>query len=379
VLSRASEWIRAVRPLAFTCFAVAVLAWVFRDVELARLAERLAGLGPAVLLVPLPYMGTLCCDALGWRLAFVPALPLRTVPLLFTTRIAADAVANTLPSAGVSGDAVSGWVLTARRSLPLSRIVASLAVRRVWLVLAHGLLIALGGAVVGMLRATGDLPIGFPSLEWPLFLLGGAVLLIGRSGRRALQGMALGARTCRGLERLPWLPLHRWLRRHGRALAGADRGIERVLGDETKGDPARAGFFLATIAFEAVETWMMLRLLGVELSLLEVASFDASVSCVRALAFFVPAGLGIQDVGYLYFLRAFDTPEALATAAALIVLKRASQVVWILLGYSILPLVTAPRGARAPRTRRAGVAEPLRPLTPEPTSLGGTPSTSMPS
>ena len=54
----------------------------------------------------------------------------------------------------------------------------------------------------------------------------------------------------------------------------------------------------------------------------------------RNAAFFVPAGLGIQDAGYLAFLSAFGAAAPLA--AAFIVVKRTKELIWIAIGYVAL-------------------------------------------
>jgi uncharacterized membrane protein YbhN (UPF0104 family) len=63
----------------------------------------------------------------------------------------------------------------------------------------------------------------------------------------------------------------------------------------------------------------------------------------------VPAGLGVQDVSYLAFLRALGVPDALNVAAAFLLLKRAKECFWAAVGYAILAFdLRVP--ARSPRS-----------------------------
>ena len=76
-------------------------------------------------------------------------------------------------------------------------------------------------------------------------------------------------------------------------------------------EPATAGWFA-----EAGETWVLLRLLGVDLSFAAVLAFEPVVSFARSAAFFIPAGLGVQDAGYMAFLRqAGGTPRGAGLAS----------------------------------------------------------------
>jgi glycosyltransferase 2 family protein len=72
------------------------------------------------------------------------------------------------------------------------------------------------------------------------------------------------------------------------------------------------------------------------------------LALVRAAAFMVPAGLGVQDAGYVAFLGAFGVPEAATAGAAFVLIKRAKEIVWTALGYLILLLGRGARGAPAP-------------------------------
>jgi uncharacterized membrane protein YbhN (UPF0104 family) len=65
------------------------------------------------------------------------------------------------------------------------------------------------------------------------------------------------------------------------------------------------------------------------------------------MVFFVPAGLGVQDLGYVAFLHASGVPEAAALGAAFVVLKRAKELAWVAAGWTIL-LAAGGRSSVAP-------------------------------
>jgi hypothetical protein len=61
----------------------------------------------------------------------------------------------------------------------------------------------------------------------------------------------------------------------------------------------------------------------------------------------VPAGLGVQDLGYVLSLRAIGIPDAATVSAAFVLLKRGKDVFWILVGFLLL-------GAGERRARPSG-------------------------
>jgi hypothetical protein len=71
---------------------------------------------------------------------------------------------------------------------------------------------------------------------------------------------------------------------------------------------------------------------------------DALLALARALAFWTPAGLGVQEGGYALFLGWAWGPETAAAAGAFVLLKRGKEAVWILIGLAL-------RAAGGPRRR----------------------------
>jgi uncharacterized membrane protein YbhN (UPF0104 family) len=104
-----------------------------------------------------------------------------------------------------------------------------------------------------------------------------------------------------------------------------------------------ACFFFGWLAL-GCEDWLILSLLHARASLATAVSLEAIVSVVRMLFFFVPAGLGAQDVSYFALLKLWDTPDAEATAFML--LKRGKEACWIGLGYVLLWWRSGRRGRR---------------------------------
>jgi uncharacterized membrane protein YbhN (UPF0104 family) len=114
--------------------------------------------------------------------------------------------------------------------------------------------------------------------------------------------------------------------------------------------------FLAGWLLETSETFVILWLLGVELPWTTVGAIEVSASFLRNVAIIVPAGLGVQDLSYVTFLRALQVPDALNVAAAFLLLKRSKEVFWSALGYVVLAVEL-----RSEAPLQAATAQPLLP------------------
>lgn len=136
-LRRSARWILGLGvPLA-------LLAVAARQADPRAGLRLLAEAFPLCLLALLPCGAMLAADSIGWRLLFAPGARAR-VPLAaaFASRIAGEAVAQTLPSAGLAGEAASAWLLSKRTGVPLGEAIGSLAARRVLPAPGHAAMLA---------------------------------------------------------------------------------------------------------------------------------------------------------------------------------------------------------------------------------------------
>jgi uncharacterized membrane protein YbhN (UPF0104 family) len=166
----------------------------------------------------------------------------------------------------------------------------------------------------------------------------GSGLLLGR-GR-------IAERALRALAAAPLGALRELARSSRARFTSTDRELEQYFAGSRLAAALPALAFLAGWVLEAVETYVILRLLGVELPFAAVGALEVTLSFVRHLTFLLPAGLGVQDLGYVAFLRAGGVSDALAVGAAFVLAKRAKEVAWALIGYALLSADL--RGRRAP-------------------------------
>ena len=90
---------------------------------------------------------------------------------------------------------------------------------------------------------------------------------------------------------------------------------------------------LAVWVFSIVEVYAALYLLGHPISWTEAWIIEAAVQLVRAAAFFIPAGLGALD-GTLLVLGSIFT-GAPAAGAAVVLLRRLRDILWICAGFAL--------------------------------------------
>lgn len=93
--------------------------------------------------------------------------------------------------------------------------------------------------------------------------------------------------------------------------------------------------YFAIWMMEFCETYILLNACGFGATAQQALSIEAGVSLMRLAAFFLPAGIGIQETGYAGIIAALGL-GATSNVGVFLVAKRVRDIFWIALGYAIL-------------------------------------------
>ncbi len=98
---------------------------------------------------------------------------------------------------------------------------------------------------------------------------------------------------------------------------------------------AALAYFFVLWMMEFIETYILLNALGFGVTIQQALSIEAGVSLMRLAAFFLPAGVGIQETGYASIIAAMGL-ETTSGVGLFLITKRVRDIFWIALGYAIL-------------------------------------------
>jgi glycosyltransferase 2 family protein len=330
---------RHTMSVAGVACAVFLLFLAFRHVDPRGAFALLAGLGPTALVLLLPSVAAIGFEVVSWRAAFAQMGIRTTLAGLYRVRVVSDSLGAVLPLGMVWSDAVKLPLLARHCGVPMSAGIAGIAARKYLLVLSQagyllcGFLLGRVALESGFGKITGHPEFAFVAVVFSVALVGVAeITALTLRGGQALQ------RVLKVLGRVP----------NARLRSSVDRFREQAV--RTDGSAAR--FFamrrLALVAIampcwgggriEATETWLMLRALGSELAWGDAIGVEALVVLARHLLVVVPGGLGIQELGYATLLGALGNDPV--TCAALALLKRSKELLWVAVGYLLLALDT---------------------------------------
>ncbi|HXU90918.1 MAG TPA: flippase-like domain-containing protein [Methylomirabilota bacterium] len=312
----AVRW-RVARVLMLT-LGVTLLAVLVSQNDPAALLASIRQLSWRIVIVlAFPFALVNALDTLGWRFAFRrDRVPFST---LFSARLAGEAFNLTTPTASLGGEAIKAWLV--RRHVSIAEGFTSVIVAKTTITVAQGLLL-----VVGLPCAWLLLPAGSPLLRIMAWLLVIEVVAVAAFVVVQLSGAFAGGG--RALGRFPMI---------ARLASGLGR-VDESLAHFYRREPVRLTLsiffhFLGWLA-SALETWLILSLLGIDVSLLTATLIEAFSTAVRFATFMVPASLGALEGGNVALFGALGLGATAGMSFSLV--RRLREATWIGIGFLAL-------------------------------------------
>ena len=286
-------------------------------------AESLSQLSWRLLvLVLFPFSIMTAFDTLGWRFAFRrDGVPFRA---LFSARMAGEAFNLTTPTASVGGEAVKAWLV--RDYVPLAESLPSVIVAKTTITLAQGIFLALGVALAWPI-----LPSGSRLLQGMTWLLGLEVLAV--AGFVAVQMIGLLGKGKRVASRLGLGRIGE--RMHG--LLHVDEALSHFYRREPRRLLLSVGSHFVGWVLGALETYLILRLLGVPVPLVTATVIEAFGTAIRFATFLVPASLGALEGGLVAIFGALGLGAG--TGLSFSVVRRLREATWVAFGLIALAVM----------------------------------------
>jgi uncharacterized protein (TIRG00374 family) len=317
---------RLVRLGLLVCGA-ALFVWLLATIGPGAVVQAFVDLSWRLLIILVfPFGLTTLLDTLGWRYAFRrDTVPFRA---LLASRLAGEAFNITTPTASMGGEAVKAWLV--RPWAPLTEGLPSVIVAKTTIIIGQALFV-----VVGLVAAHAALPSGslvVRGMEWLL-----VVQVIAVGGFVAVQSAGALRGSTRWLHELGWLSGSRL-----ESLAQVNDELAHFYRREPRRLALSIFFHFLAWLIGALEPWLILRWIGLPVSLAQAAAIEAFSSGIRFAAFLVPGYLGALEAGHVAIFAALGLGAPAGLSFTLI--RRVREAAWTGLGF----LCLAPLRAQAP-------------------------------
>jgi uncharacterized membrane protein YbhN (UPF0104 family) len=308
----------------------------FRQIDFAGVIVRISSIGFSSIIILLPFLALHILETLAWIRVFPPSITIIPFFKLLKIQLIAETVSMTLPAGVAIGEPLRPFLCSRFIGIPLPAGVASVAVRKLMLGLAQGVYTIIGAIAGFSLLQTVSIPmlpvgvlgyimLGTGALVFLLFLLFLLLLLNGNAAQY----------LHRLLMFVPFRRVKTWLLTKEEGFLDTDEELRSF-------DKPFAGrlifvmlIYILAWFMLAIESYIILRLLKVEISFLQVLAMDTAITMLRALFFFIPSGLGVQELGYRIFFQALGMHD-FQDYGAFVLLRRFKELLWYTFGYVIM-------------------------------------------
>jgi glycosyltransferase 2 family protein len=317
--------------------AIGLTGWVLRTADLSRSLELVRSLGWRLPLLLIPNFVVAVLEATGWRRSLARLGPVpRFLPIL-RVRLITEATMMGLPSGAVISESLQPYLLKRGCGMPFESAVVAGVGRKSFVVVSHGFVMAVSTLLAWpLLNRISHATIRRGGLPW--VLMAAALFMIGAFGFGifASANGRLVERFRLALDRVFGRWMGDWLKRHAGRFQRADEQMIRFYRNDPRGLVAPMLLYCAGWLVRGLESLAFLSLLDVTIPFNVAVLLESTLVLVRSVAVPVPAGLGIQDVGYVLSLRAIGVPDATTVSAAFVLMKRGRDIFWIVVGFLLL-------------------------------------------
>jgi len=309
------------RHLKFLFLVIGLLlfAYVLSETDLAQVWVRVREIGVlGVGFVLCLYIFTFLTDVIGWQLTFESInLTFPWIRRLYGIRMVGEAINNATPTASVGGEPIKAYLLKAFYRVGYTESSASLVLSKTTNLIGLVLFLGVGFALLfyhdafagGYKLVAGTGLICLTAITGSFFLL--QRLQVSSFAGTRLGRSRFGARLKRTIE----------------IVGNIDRQFHRFYAHH----PFRFGWSVllavANWLMGIIEVYVVMDLLGYEVTLIEAWIIESMVQMVRAGTFFIPAGIGTQEAALLIVSTAVTGTPLSGVAYALV--RRFRELVWI--------------------------------------------------
>ncbi len=326
---------RKLAGILLKLLAVSIIVFIlwrqFAGVNIDIVLDLLDRVGFAVFFVLIPPLLELFAETLGLALC-IPGFPspgrlLKVLP----ARIGCDAILNSLPAGVVPAETLRPVLLRRACKLPIEESVAACLMGKINMAAGEGLFLAITMVLVAVGGHAHAGTLSGITLVIPVVVLTmvfAAVAYI-YSGPRITQLMSL-------LKRIAWNRWRRFLSRIGSSVSRIDATILHFARRDRRALFASLASFVVGWILLGCESYLILRILGQDVSVGQGLLMEGTVSVLRIAFFFIPSAFGAAEAAYVSLITGFGVTDPAAVALAFIAIKRSQELLWIALGYLAL-------------------------------------------
>ncbi len=302
-----------------------LFAWTIHSVGFEKLQVLTPVLSGAGLLVFLVYPFAFAWDVWGWRVLFSRKWKSKVnFAELFCIRLAGEALNNITPFVDIGGEFLKVTLASKRFAIEKRKALVTVIMARTAFFFSEIFFWIAGASLIFFL-----FPI--PRVWLFIFLATISGFLVASIFISTLQRKGFFGTFIRWLEHLKINP--EFFQKFQVSLSEVDTEIAAFHSKKTSKFSGTILLHFMGWVSGGVETYFMLHLLGMPVTLLEGIMLEALLQLIRSASFFIPGNLGAQEAGLALVVEWMGYHPSLGVAVSL--LKRLRQFIWTAIGFAV--------------------------------------------
>lgn len=307
-------------------------------VDSNNLVSRMILLGATVIIIFLPYCVVMLNETWGWINCFGKGSKQITIHKMLLIRIATETLQQSLPGGAVYAELVRPYLLKKHLNFEYPESISANVVTKLNILIAQIIFLIFGLLIFIAYSANTIASSGLFS-ERNFQLTGIVFISVTLLLTYLLYKKHLLLRIVHLMEKINFKPVRKLFNKiHNNALE-----IDNIVSDFFMNHKARLlltiTLFFFTWIFMALESLIILKVMGINASIFQMIMIESIISIVRMTFFFLPGALGPQDLSIMVLFNLAGLPDPSANAVLFVLLKRLKELVWIIIGYVLLMLL----------------------------------------
>jgi hypothetical protein len=313
---------------------IVLILWrEFAGAKIGTVFTLLDRVGLAMILVLIaPTLETMA-ETLGLALCVPGTLSLKRMLKVLPVRVGCDALLNSIPAGVVAAEALRPIWLRRACGIPIEESVAACMMGKINMAATQGMFLAVimvlvtfavpGQQFAAALSVKTLIPVIL------IFILVFAAVGYVYSGPRVTQLISLS-------KRIGWSRWRHFLSLHESSVFQIDATILRFARQSRRVVFSSLAAFIAGWTMLGFESYVILRILGQNVSVGQGFLMEGTASLLRISFFFIPSGFGAVEAAYVSLIASFGIADPASVALAFIAIKRSREVIWMAFGYTAL-------------------------------------------
>lgn len=327
--------VKLIIGLIIVLLCVIIIIDFYNHIDHKKFAEQIDSIGLSILFIFVPYLFIMLSDTVGWYNCFGKKMRQIWLGKLYLIRFATETLQTSLPGGTAYAELVRPFILKKQMNLEYPKSVSADIITKVNILAAQVMFLLLGILILVIKFKDNIIPEHFLS---GTYFYTTAVVFISLIFILSylLYRKNLLLHIINMLEKINLKIVGKLLNKIRQPSVEINNTLSVFYTENKSGMFLTTSFFFLTWILMAVESLIILKVMGIDANIFQMIMLESFISVVRMMFFFLPGAVGPQDVSIIMMFSLAGLPDPVINSILFVLLKRTKELFWIIIGYILL-------------------------------------------